>query len=504
MEAQDVIDEALLSEAALGYSFAEPLCVVNPYGNVPLCALLIFDTAEETTVSMTVKGHDPADDVSAVFPAAVRHILPVIGLYANEDNIVELSLPDGSMTTVVIQTEDINNDALLKGDVTVPYASAYDASKLMFVSIGNTQCIAAYDMKGDLRYYAEFRAKRTTPFRQLSNGHYLVASDNTAEATEAFGGIMEVDLCGRIYHLYKLPGGFHHGIIEMPNGNFLIASSQDDVAVLMDTIVEIDRKTGDIVWTLDQSDIMDSTDGSGTLYKETDWSHTNGVDYDEATDTVLMSCRALDAVVAVNHDTKEIVWILGNPQGWTSIDPGLFFTPAEGQEDFEWNYAQHNASFIDSTHVIMFDNGTNRYKTVTPEDQRNTEKYSRAVLYAIDTETMTIKQEWSYGKDRGLEWYSSHFCGVDYYVDDGVYWICSGTTVYDTSTETYILNAKDAEDPEAVVTLAKIDMVRGSELLYELVLEASGYRAVRYNPYEYAAMTDLATPGRLYSYTKAE
>lgn len=504
MEDQDAVDAALLTEAAFGYTFESPFCLVNPYGTVPLSAVIIFDTAEETSVTMTVKGHAAEDDVVAEFPAATRHILPVVGLYANEANTVELALPDGSVSVVTVETGSVGIETLLNGEVTVPAADGYDFSELTFLSVGNTQCVVAYDSKGDLRYYAEFKAKKTTPLRQLANGHYLVASNNTANETEANGGIMEVDLTGRIYNLYQLPGGFHHDMMELPNGNFIVVSSQDDLTVIMDTMVEIDRTTGDIVWKLDLSDIMDSADGSGTLYRETDWSHTNGVDYDAATDTVLLSCRALDAVVAVNHETLAISWILGTSEGWTNTDLALFFTPVEGQEDFEWNYAQHNATFLDSTHILMFDNGTNRYKTVTAEDQRNTGLYSRAVLYQIDPEGMTIAQEWSYGKDLGLTWYSNRFCGVNYDADADVYWICSGTTNYDTETQDYIANAREAENPDAVVTLSHIDMVRGDALLYELNVQAAGYRAVRFNPYAYPAALDLETPGTAYSYTPAE
>ncbi len=501
---QDEVDAALLAEAELGYSFEAPLCVINPYGNVPLCAVILFDTAEETPVSMTVKGHAAENDVTAEFPAATRHILPVIGLYANEENTVVLTLADGSTSTVAVQTEMIPDETLLTGEVTVSTPGVFGPSELLFAAMGNTTCVTAYDSQGDLRYYAEFVARRTTPLRQLENGHYLVCSNNTAEADDANGGFMEVDLCGRIYAQYTLPGGFHHEIATLPNGNVLIATSQDDIAVLMDRVVEVNLATGDIVWDLDLSDIMDSTDGSGTLYREKDWAHMNAISYDEATDSVIMSCRAIDAVVSVDKAAKTLNWILGNPEGWTNTDSALFFTPAQDQADFEWNYAQHDATFMDSTHILMFDNGTNRYKTTTPEAERNTEHYSRAVLYAIDPETMTITQEWSYGKERGLEWYSSHFCSAAYNAALDAYWICSGTTQYDPHTDTYVEDAKTLEYPDDMQTLGKADLVRGSDLLFEIVLNSATYRTVCYHPYQYAAMVDLHTPGVLYTYTPAE
>ncbi len=501
IEEQDAVDAALLAEAELGYTFADPLCVVNPYGSVPLSAVILFDTEAETAVTLTVKGHAEEDDVTAVFAAATRHVLPVIGLYADAANTVVLTLSDGSTSTVTVQTESIEDEALLAGTVTVPAGESYDYTELTFLSVGNTQCIAAYDSKGDLRYYADFPARRTTPVRQLANGHYLVASDNTAEETEANGGFMEVDLCGKIYALYKLPGGFHHDVTVLPGGNYLVATSQDDLAVLMDTVVEVDCETGDIVWTLDLSDLLDSADGGSTLYREKDWAHMNAIAYDAATDSVLLSCRAINAVVSVDKTAKTVNWILGDPEGWTNTDLSLFFTPAEGQTDFEWQYAQHDATFLDSTHILLFDNGTARYKTTTPEDGQNTASYSRAVVYAIDTDTMTVTQEWAYGKALGLAWYSSHFCSADYDADADAYWLCSGVTSYDTVTDNYVAAAADAADSSTVETLAKVDLVQGTDLLYELVVNGAGYRAARLDPYAYPAQIDLSVSGVIYTYT---
>ena len=70
---QSAIDAALLAEGEYGYSFEEPLVVVNPYGNSPLSAVAIFTTEEEIGGAVVAKGHAPEDDVTGTFPPAFTH-----------------------------------------------------------------------------------------------------------------------------------------------------------------------------------------------------------------------------------------------------------------------------------------------------------------------------------------------------------------------------------------------------------------------------------------------
>ena len=87
------------------------------------------------------------------------------------------------------------------------------------------------------------------------------------------------------------------------------------------------------------------------------------------------------------------------------MDPSYFFTP-EG-EDFEWFYAQHNVSILDNGDIALFDNGTAKVKRVDGDNRVSGDNvYSRAVVYQIDTENMTVSQVTEYGKERGADWYS--------------------------------------------------------------------------------------------------
>ena len=82
------------------------------------------------------------------------------------------------------------------------------------------------------------------------------------------------------------------------------------------------------------------------------------------------------------------------------VDQSYFFTP-EG-EDFEWFYAQHNVSILDNGDIALFDNGTAKVKRVDGDNRVSGDNvYSRAVVYQIDTENMTVSQVTEYGKERG-------------------------------------------------------------------------------------------------------
>ena len=50
-------------------------------------------------------------------------------------------------------------------------------------------------------------------------------------------------------------------LVELENGNLLVCSSQEDFSSVEDRIVEIDRKTGEVVYELNVSDLIDPSDG---------------------------------------------------------------------------------------------------------------------------------------------------------------------------------------------------------------------------------------------------
>ncbi len=473
LEEQKKVDDNLLAEAEKGYTIDNPLIVVNPYGISPLSAVVIFDTDKETTVNLTVKGKKSQDDIITTFDRTTSHSLPIYGLYPGGTTQVVFTLEDGTEKTVEITTDQLDTD-LIKGEVTTIKDAEYDFSKLTFVSVTGSDDgygVIAYDSSGDMR----LALKGTSfPVERLKNGNIMLPSTRIIHAPYYSSGLLEMDLCGKVYNDYVIPGGYHHDFLELDNGNFLVLSNPIDFSTVEDRVYEIDRETGEVVYELDLTTILDPSDGGSINRTEEDWFHNNAICYDAATDSIILSGRHADAVVSINKTNKTLNWILGDPNGWESVDKSKFFTPVG--DNFEWQYAQHNVSLLPNGDLMLFDNGAGRTK-VGAEDKKVTgdDVYSRAVIYHIDTENMTIEQVWQYGKERGAEWYSSYISGTEYLGENNI-WITSGGTLYDTEKDTYDLSPTNQADS---VKSSHINQVKNGELVYELLLDCESYRSIR-------------------------
>lgn len=487
---QTAIDEALLQEAQNGYSLEEALIVVNPYGTSPLSAVAVFATEEACGGTVTVKGKSAENDVTGTFEAEKDHIVPIYGLYNNDTTEVVITLDDGTSATFEVTTEDINVDY---GTITAEMKSeaSYDYTNLTFVC-STMGSLYAVDAAGDIRFYTNVGG--SLGVHQLENGHILMPASYVLKPSYYKEGMIEIDLMGKIYGEYMIPGGQHHDFVEMPNGNFLVASDSPDLSSVEDYVVEIDRQTGDVVWELDMKDLMGTEDGQSASMdtdgsEESDWFHNNGLAYDADNDLLLLSARHKDAIVAVNMEDKSLAWILGNPTGWGEDYQSYFFNP-EG-EDFEWFYAQHNVSILDNGDIALFDNGTAKVKRVDADNRvSGDDVYSRAVVYHIDTENMTVSQVTEYGKERGADWYADWISGVVSL--DGTQdhlWITAGSHLHSDEENRSDYYPKDMF-VQGLTKTTHIDQVDNGELSFELTISGDTYNALTFRSFRMPLYTE--------------
>lgn len=334
----------------------------------------------------------------------------------------------------------------------------------------------AYDVNGDVRWYLTNNA--LWKIDRLENGHLLLSTERLVNSPYYMTGMYEMDLLGKIYTEYSLPGGYHHDYYEMENGNLLVASDDfnNDYGTVEDYIVELDRNTGEIIKTWDLKNILNMEDGKSENWSSYDWFHNNSVWYDKNTNSITLSGRHQDAVINIDYESGKLNWIIGDPTNWSEEYQKYFFTPI--RDNFEWQWSQHAAMITPEGYVFILDNGNNKSKIKAEYVEANN-SYTRGVMYKIDTENMTIEQIWEYGKERGSEFYSPYISDVDY-IEKDHYIVHSGGIVY--------VEGKNSNQPAGFSENAKLVSTTvellNNEVIFEISLPTNNYRVEKMSLYQ--------------------
>lgn len=447
-----------------------PKIIVNPYEISPLTALILFETRDLTAPTVTIVGEDESTTFTKTFTPNKKHVLPIYGLYPDRNNEVIITL-NGEDYTFHIQTDPLPEDFALPTDVTADKKEL--DQELYFVTPSSQGYTAAYDINGDVRWY--LTENMIWDVQRLRNENIMLSSNRLINPPYYTTGLVEMDLTGKIYYEYVLPGGYHHDVYELENGNLLVASNDFESGTVEDYIVEIERDTGNIVKRIDLKEILPMDEGKNLMATDYDWFHNNSVWYDSNTNSITLSGRHQDAVVNIDYNSLEINWIVGSHDGWSEEYQKYFLDPIG--DDFEWQWAQHAAMILPNGDLFLFDNGNNRSKT-EEDSVKASDNYSRGVIYHINTIDKTIEQVWEYGKDRGSEFYSPYISDVDYLEEDH-YLIHSGG-----------INTVDGEPGNEPAGLENVDSmnsitteVKNDEVIFEMNLPTNLYRAEKMDLY---------------------
>ena len=474
---QNAAEKAMLEEFRAGnYTLENPLVKLNPYLINPLAAVVMFNTEEEVAVTVRVLGKEPAATMKHTFPKAKEHVLPILGLYGDYNNTVEIELYRGAMNTIQIQTEPFTDSVakLVKMETTPEYLR----DELIIVSPALTDLATGFDYAGDVRWHLNIPT--VFDIKRAKNGNLLIGSHRLLKIPYYMSGLYEMTMAGKVIKEYKIPGGYHHDQFEMPDGNLLILTEDLRSATVEDMCVLVDRNTGEILKTWDYKDFLDPAKvaPSGS-HDDHDWFHNNAVWYDEKTDSLTFSGRHIDAMVNVDYETGKLNWIIGDPENWHEDYQKYFFKPI-GDGDFDWQYEQHANLITPNGDVMCFDNG--HYRAKSKENYLlNRDNFSRGVRYKINTEDMTIQQVWQYGKERGAEFFSLYICNVEFY-KEGHYMVHSGGIQYydgETSEVFAVFMKGDPKVDTRSITVEVLDDVK----MLELEVKGNFYRAEKLHLY---------------------
>ena len=489
----------------------------NPSGRVPLAAVVKLSTDRPARITLRVDDGERSWDIMPIDALATNHELMVLGLGAGRSHAITViaegaagplsaseplnyatpALPDELPNRRVT----VREPARMEPGVTLFNVKHWDEERLE----QHLGLLVIVDDSGEVVWYYRNEDDAIEDSRRLSNGNLLYLNSPTAELWE----MMEIDMLGNIVHRWHATGTpkdvvegstpvdvdtFHHEVVELPSGNFLALSSETRViegyptssndpdaprspsTVIGDVLVEFFRD-GTIVRRWNLLDILDpyritpSSLGGG-FYRNTyaaaeglplrDWSHSNALAYDTSEDSAVLSLRNQSALVKIDMASGELDWILGTPANWRAPWSDALLEPVG---ELDWMYYQHGPSFTPDGNIVLFDNGDSR--AVAFEEQLPiAERYSRAVEYAVNEDTMEVSEAWVYGGPGEDAFHSRYLSDADWLPVTGNILITDGAR--ETDAEGISVAPNDARRWARIV---EVTHTEPAEKVFELLLE---------------------------------
>ena len=221
----DILDLQSNKEVYLdvyGYSIDNPNIIINPYGNSPLTALIMFETDNYSSVEITIKSKNGNSDIYYVFDKYKYHMIPIYGLYADYNNTVVIKC-NGIEKIINIRTDKLPDDFMyidnMKYDDFVFYNSNYPY---------------AIDNEGEVRWYLNKHYFGNITL--LDNSNIVIGSDRYNEEGNTIS-FYKMNLLGKIYNEYLLKNSYY-GYSSVYKDNILVLSNK---------VLLMDIQTGEVI-----------------------------------------------------------------------------------------------------------------------------------------------------------------------------------------------------------------------------------------------------------------
>ena len=267
----------------------------------------------------------------------------------------------------------------------------------------------ATDLSGNVIWFYDTGNEQSFvfPIHPLPNGNFLIGlEDRIREINLAGDTIREVtldqvnaDLAARGFNLFGV--GFHHDVIQLPNGHWVALVSENrtltnllgipgPTTILGDFVVDLDAELHP-AWAWSSFDHLDINRHPLNF---PDWTHSNALTYDPVDHNLMVSMRHQSWILKLDFQdgagSGAILWKLGY-QGDFSLYSG---------DNSKWFYAQHNPTIVaesGGTLVLsIMDNGDDRVDDSAGDtcvDQSQSPCYSRALIMDVDQAGMIASEQ---------------------------------------------------------------------------------------------------------------
>lgn len=227
-----------------GYNIDNPNVIVNPYGNSPLTALVMFTSNDYSETIVTVKGRYD-NDINYSFAKDKYHYIPIYGLYADYDNTIIIRC-EGREKIINIKTGGLPEDFTYSDDMNYDNYSFY-----------NVNYPYSIDSYGDVRWY--LNKHYFGNITMIDNSNIIIGSNSYNEEDESVISFYRMNLLGKIYSEYLLEDNYY-GL----NGAY-----EDNIVIKSDKYLVIDLQTGNVTNELEEIDESIFNNNIFNLYNNT-------------------------------------------------------------------------------------------------------------------------------------------------------------------------------------------------------------------------------------------
>jgi arylsulfate sulfotransferase len=344
-------------------------------------------------------------------PQTGQILLPVYGLYDGYANTVTLTyrFMDGSsrQASTTIATGTFNDPCGYKNPTFLQHRSnaALSYDYILLSGRCNSYSPAIIDTDGALRWvsttatnYLSFSANFFDNAVYWAYGHdlYRIDLDGTFTLVGDYSNLGIND--------------FHHNI---DRGKFGVILEADTLSQVESVIIEV-SPVGAVLHRWDMANIITQAMIAGgddpnqfVYHSPTDWFHNNGVAYNRADNSLIVSSRE-NFLICIDYDTGAIKWILGDTtKRWYEF-PSLrrfALTLAPGSLP---PIGQHAPSITYDQDILMLDNGFFSSFQQPPGVNRN---YASPRKYQVNLGTRMATEVWNHEMGRTI---LSPICGSTY------------------------------------------------------------------------------------------
>ncbi len=380
------------------FSFDHMLIIQDPYGKVPLSSMLVFETHEKCLVQYTVRGKTEEKNFSYCTKAFARqHMIPVLGLYAADKNIIEVTLYSGKMKPLAKRNLTIVTGPLPEQlqNVVCPCKKMKNRTdKLIIVTGGLKSHTYAFDSDGLIRWYLETLPRQYGIY--LYKGRHFMFPDrklNSPTYINPHSNVMyEMDFTGRVHEVFHVSGGIHHCLTPRPGTGSgqdqeILAAASSLCSRMEDAILCYDTANGEIVQKWDLGPLFPRK-----YLKRKDWAHLNAL-YCCDRDHILISLRNLHTIAKLDLTANELLWVAAPPDLYegTKLESKMLIPTGE---DFHYFFQQHAVEILhmdrqkETMSILLFDNHCITKRKSRYHDGR---QESYGCLYQIDEKEKKIR-----------------------------------------------------------------------------------------------------------------